>query len=193
MNSPRPRRTPAPEAPRWLVLLLVLAVADGLACRAPDAPAPAMSTASEGFKLLAAGDAVPRYTVATPAGDSLRIAPGGSLTLLNLWAPWCSPCLEEFPDLERLHRTFEAEGLRIVAVDVDPDPPETIRRFAAEMGTTFPIAGDPAGQIQQQFQALALPSSYLISPDGHLLARWTGVLPDSAAATIRRHLETTRS
>jgi len=61
-------------------------------------------------------------------------------------------------------------------------------RFAADLGVTFPLAIDPDGRVQEQFQAFAMPSSYLISRDGRLLARWTGILPPSARDTIEAHL-----
>lgn len=174
---------------RLLAFVLLICFA-GLACRQGEetTPPPEEVTIAEAFKPLTVGQPVPVYAAVTPGGDTLHIGPGQPLTLLNLWATWCGPCIEEFPDLEHLHQTLAPRGLRIVAVDVDPDPPEIVTRFAADLGVTFPLAIDPDGRVQDRFQAMAMPSSYLIDRDGHLLARWTGILPPSARDSIEAHL-----
>lgn len=165
-----------------VILGLLAASLVGCADHQPEPPADAP------FQLLSMGEKAPTYRAVTPAGDSIEIGPGQPVTLLNLWATWCGPCREEFPDLERLHQALAPHGLRVVAVDVEPDPPETVTRFAAEFEITFTVAIDPTGNIQEHYQAMGLPSSYLIGTDGTLLALWTGVLPPSAQRTIEAHL-----
>jgi thiol-disulfide isomerase/thioredoxin len=165
-----------------MALSLLVVLPGGCAERVEEPPDDAL------FQPLTVGEAAPAYRVITPAGDSVAIGPGQGVTLLNLWATWCGPCLKEFPDIEQLHRELGPRGLRVVAVDVEADPPETVTRFAANLGVTFTVALDPAGAIEERYQSMGLPSSYLIGPDGLLLARWTGVLPPSARETIEAHL-----
>jgi thiol-disulfide isomerase/thioredoxin len=66
-------------------------------------------------------------------------AGGAPVTLVNLWATWCQPCVEEFPDLVRLQRAYRDRGLRVLFVSVDFDSElGTVRRFLAEQGVDFP-------------------------------------------------------
>lgn len=65
-------------------------------------------------------------------------APGARAVVLNVWATWCTPCREEFPDLLRLEREYRDRGLRLVLVsgDFDSELP-AVKRFLAEQGVTF--------------------------------------------------------
>jgi thiol-disulfide isomerase/thioredoxin len=65
-------------------------------------------------------------------------APGARVVLLNVWATWCVPCREEFPDLLRLGREYRARGLRLMLVsgDFDSEMP-AVKRFLAAQGVDF--------------------------------------------------------
>src|SRR5512147_3271193 len=68
---------------------------------------------------MAIGELVPELAIRTTEGDSIRIAAGEPMTLVHVWATWCGPCRQEFPELEAIQREFGPGGLRIVAVSVD--------------------------------------------------------------------------
>ena len=145
----------------------------------------------ERFKPLAVGDPVPAYAVAVIDGDTAKVGPGleQPLTLINVWATWCVPCQREFPDLEKIHKDYGPRGLRVLAVSVDADDDvERIREFAKTYSATFPIAHDRSGKVQDLFQAIGVPESYLISRDGRLLYRNPGSFPEGAVA-IRAVIE----
>ncbi|MEO5579911.1 MAG: TlpA disulfide reductase family protein [Gemmatimonadaceae bacterium] len=145
----------------------------------------------ERFKPIAVGDAVPAYSVRTLAGDTARVGTGTPqpLTLLNVWATWCVPCLKEFPDLERIHRDYGPRGLRVLAVSVDAGSDDAkIREFISVHKSTFLIGHDPDGKIRDGYQSLGIPESYLISPDGKLLFRNPGAFPEGAA-NVRAAIE----
>jgi cytochrome c biogenesis protein CcmG/thiol:disulfide interchange protein DsbE len=173
---------------RFLVLFALAA------CGRGDAAATHASTdttADDGgaFRPLTVGEAVPAYAapvVGGGAGDSVRIAVGDSssaapLTLVNVWATWCTACREEFGDLERLHRDYSARGVRVVAVSVDESDDARVARFAKSEGATFTIAHDPERRVQALFQTVGVPETYLVSRDGKLLWRHLGALPTGAA------------
>ena len=136
----------------------------------------------EAFRPIAVGQPVPAFTVRTLQGDSARIAAGEPVTLLHVWATWCGPCQKEFPEIEAIQREFGPRGLRIVAVSVDEGEDDPVRAFAQEKGATFEIGRDPEGSVRQLYQSMGVPESYLISADGHLLARQFGAIPEGAAA-----------
>ena len=138
--------------------------------------------ADEAFRPIAVGQPVPEYAVRTLGGDSARVASGQPVTLLHVWATWCGPCQQEFPEIEAIQREFGPRGLRIVAVSVDEGDDDPVRSFAREKGATFEIGRDPDGTIRRLYQSIGVPESYLISSDGRLLVRQFGALPAGAQA-----------
>ncbi len=149
--------------------------------------------AAEGtpYRPMSAGQPAPAMQVLGTDGRSLPVVSPDSLTLLNLWATWCGPCREEFPDIEQLHRDFAPRGLRVLAVDADADPIPAVLQFAADMEVTFRLAVDTTGSIMDRYKAMGLPSSYLINTEGVVEAMWTGILPASARDTIAAYLPPT--
>jgi cytochrome c biogenesis protein CcmG/thiol:disulfide interchange protein DsbE len=91
----------------------------------------------------------------------------GRVVLLNVWATWCAPCRVEMPSIEALHRAYGPEGLAVVAVSIDdPGQEKTVRDFARELGLTFEILHDPAGEIRKSYQTTGVPETFVIGPDG---------------------------
>lgn len=106
--------------------------------------------------------------------------PGAQVTVVNVWATWCLPCREEFPDLMRLHRRYRDRGLRMILVSADfaDDREQHVREFLASHGVDFP--------------------SYLKTGDDmqfmdRLEPRWSGALPATfvydAGGTLRHFQE----
>src|ERR1044071_5693728 len=60
---------------------------------------------------------------------------GAKVVLVNLWASWCGPCREEFPDLVRLQRDYESRGLKVIFVSWD-DSPQIAAKFLARQGVS---------------------------------------------------------
>ncbi|MEW5916267.1 MAG: TlpA disulfide reductase family protein [Gemmatimonadota bacterium] len=95
----------------------------------------------------------------------------GNVVILNVWATWCEPCIVEMPSLEKLHRRYGAQGLRIVAVSVDaPGSTEQIRQFRERFGLTFDILHD-AADVRATFQTAGVPESFVIGRDGRIRRR----------------------
>ena len=93
----------------------------------------------------------------------------GKVVLVNFWATWCPPCLEEMPAMERLWRRHRAEDFVLVAVSVDTDP-KVVPPFVSQRGLTFPIALDSTMEITEKYGVRALPSSFLVDREGNLAA-----------------------
>jgi thiol-disulfide isomerase/thioredoxin len=132
------------------------------------------------FRPLAVGEPVPALAVRTLAGDSARVGAGQPVTLLNVWATWCVPCQQEFPDLERLQREFGPRGLRVLAVSVDQSDDAPVREFAESHRATFLIGHDPEGGVKATYQTIGVPASFLIDGQGRLAARQLGTLDYAA-------------
>jgi cytochrome c biogenesis protein CcmG, thiol:disulfide interchange protein DsbE len=125
---------------------------------------------------IEAGRPVPAYQAPELGGETLSLAAlRGEVVLLNVWATWCYPCRREMPSFEALHREFEAEGLRVVAVSIDsPGAQREIESFVEEYAISFTILHDPGQRIASTFRTLGVPETFLIDREGRLVKRWTG-------------------
>jgi peroxiredoxin len=106
----------------------------------------------------------------------------GSPLVVNFWATWCPPCIEEMPDLERLHARFKNQGLQIIAIGVDS--PDNIRQFALKYNFSYPllIAGAGGAELARRFgnRAGGLPYTLVIDRKGVVTRRILGRFNTSA-------------
>jgi len=93
----------------------------------------------------------------------------GKIVLLNFWATWCPPCRKEMPDMEKLFRTYEKQGLTVIAVS-DEDR-ETVVNFLAKNNYSFPIALDPGRKASNAFAVDGIPKSFIFDREGRLAAQ----------------------
>jgi len=95
--------------------------------------------------------------------------------LVNFWATWCAPCIDEMPSLDKLQSLFDTENLKIITIATGRNSQKKITEFFNK-NTLFNLENfiDPRGNLAIQLGILGLPGSILISPDGHELARLIG-------------------
>lgn len=110
----------------------------------------------------------------------LRAATDGPV-LVNFFASWCGPCIEEAPALLAL----KAQGVRIVGVAYKDDPVAT-RRFLAERGDPYAVVRlDPDGRAGIDYGLSGVPESYLVDASGRVLAKYANALtPEQADAVL---------
>ena len=108
--------------------------------------------------------------------------PGAKVVVLNVWATWCLPCREEFPDLVRLEKAYRERGLRLVLVSADfPDAVDGARKFLSDHGVasdTFIKEGDLRDQdfidgLDPRWSG-ALPATIVFDGAGRKTAFWEG-------------------
>ena len=93
----------------------------------------------------------------------------GKVVLLNFWASWCAECRPEMPVLERLHRELARQGLAVIGINAREET-DTARRYARELGLTFPLVLDRDGKINTLYGVVGLPTTFLIGRDGSAVA-----------------------
>jgi thiol-disulfide isomerase/thioredoxin len=121
------------------------------------------------------GRTLSEYRATTLSGTSVQVGGrGGPLTLVNVWATWCTSCREEMQDLTAIDHDYAPRGLRVVAVSVDAGSETLVRRFVQRESLPFPVVHDQAGTIQKQYHVVGVPTSYLIGADGRLLWQHVG-------------------
>jgi len=100
----------------------------------------------------------------------------GQWLLLNFWATWCPPCVEEMPLLEKISGQYPS----LTVVGLALDDKAAVSDFIRRLPVTFPllIAEANGSQIARQYgnNAGALPFTALVNPDGIIVRRWLGPL-----------------
>jgi thiol-disulfide isomerase/thioredoxin len=118
----------------------------------------------------------------TPDGGKLAMQSlKGKPLLINFWATWCAPCVEELPLLERFYRENKAKSVQIIGLAADK--PEAVRTFLKKLPLTFPIGiTDLSGiALSKSWGNLAggLPFSVMLAADGHVMQRKIGKLSEA--------------
>ncbi|HEY3934173.1 MAG TPA: TlpA disulfide reductase family protein [Gemmatimonadales bacterium] len=98
----------------------------------------------------------------------LRSAYAGHVTLINIWATWCIPCQREMPSLERLYRRYRSRGLRIAAVSIDRADSTTVLGYTRAMGLSFDILYDRSGGIEEAYQTIGTPETFVLDRGGRI-------------------------
>lgn len=115
----------------------------------------------------------------------------GRVVLLNFWATWCPPCVEEMPSLVALDRELRDDGLAVVGVSVDGDV-RALRRFVEEHGVSYVVARDPSGVFAEHvYRTVEYPTSYVIDAEGVVRERYVGPVrwdAPGATAHLRKRL-----
>src|SRR5680860_1102959 len=130
----------------------------------------------------------PGQLVDQPApGFTLNLFNGETVTLddfegravaLNFWGSWCAPCKTEMPALQQVSLDMQAEGLNavVLGVGIKNDYDQAARDLVDELGITYPIGRDTAGEdpvrgpIEAAFGVFSYPSTVFIRPDGSVFA-----------------------
>src|SRR6185437_8753104 len=110
----------------------------------------------------------------------------GRVLLVNLWATWCGPCVEEMPALERLQAQL-GDKLTILAISEDRGGEAAVAPFLAKNDIKqLAIYLDPKGAATSAFGAEGLPTSYLIAADGTILGKEEGGAKWDDAAMVAK-------
>lgn len=150
----------------------------------------------ENYQPVITGAEAPDFTYPGLDGAPVSLSDyRGKVVLVNVWATWCPPCIEEMPSMQRLYSEIDSEDFEILAVSVDgrlgePAPDGRIggdiSAFVDEFGLTFTVLHNPLGDIQRTYQSTGVPESYLIGPDGVIVKKVAG--PTQWDADVNKEL-----
>lgn len=137
-----------------------------------------VSAGDSGLKI---GEPVPVATLPTlPEGGEASLADyEGEWVLLNVWASWCGPCRDESPALEQFEKE-NRDSLRVLGVDTR-DLSEDAMKFLEKYDITYDQIRDASGSYSEDLKTSGVPESFLIDPEGNLVAHLPGPFEDIAA------------
>ncbi|QHL86941.1 redoxin domain-containing protein [Nibribacter ruber] len=98
----------------------------------------------------------------------------GKVIFLNVWATWCPPCIAEMPNIQSLYEKVGSDKIAFVMLSVDQKSREKVKKFIEKKGFTFPVYM-PASGLPEAFNSPAIPSTYIISPAGQIVAQQSGM------------------
>ena len=119
----------------------------------------------------------PDFVLPTIDGDHFRLADyAGRVVVVNFWATWCAPCLEEIPAFVELQEKYAPEGLQFVGISVDEEGPDLVRPFVKRLNVNYPIAMDD-GKVAASYKGhLVIPSTFVVGRDGLIRSRYIGIV-----------------
>lgn len=101
---------------------------------------------------------------------------GQRFTVVNFWATWCPPCVEEMPELSRIHSDLSSKGIQVVGLAVDS--PSNVRQFLASREFSYPllVTGSSGSELAKKLGNTidALPYTVLINEKGDVIKKKAG-------------------
>lgn len=156
---------------RLIVLIAAVLLLAGCDASSPS-PSPSPDTTSSALPGVAQNWPLPALRLATLDGGTQSLAQPGQLTLVNFWATWCVPCLQEIPDLVRLQR--QGGHVHIVGVALDSGSAMSIRAFAQKHGMTYPLLMADGKSFDSRFGLFGLPTTLIVDRHGTVRRRLLG-------------------
>lgn len=129
------------------------------------------------------GDRAPNFTITTDNGK--RVSPrdfGGKVLVLNFWASWCGPCVQEAPSLSEFQRMLGSSGVVVLGISVDRNE-ALYKNFIKRFQLPFETARDPEEDISALYGTAKFPESYIIDRTGKVVRKYAG-LPDRNGQAI---------
>jgi peroxiredoxin len=138
------------------------------------------------FSPLRLGQPAPNFTFPGLDGKMVSLSDHrGRVVLVNIWATWCPPCVDEMPSMERLYKGLKDENFEILAVSIDSLGTKVVAPFMKKFNLSFPALIDTQGTIQGIYQTTGVPESFIINQEGILIERVIGPRDWAAPAVLR--------
>jgi thiol-disulfide isomerase/thioredoxin len=155
-----------------------------------DTPMPLFDVPTAGMTIQLLRTPVPieDVTMETLDGQTMSTRDWhGKVTLVNYWATWCGPCRQEIPDLIQLQDRYPNQ-LQIIGISTDEGDPSKVRSFAEQMGMNYPIVM-ATPELNRQFPGVfALPTTFVINPEGHIVQTHLGLINPAVFEQETRYL-----
>jgi cytochrome c biogenesis protein CcmG/thiol:disulfide interchange protein DsbE len=125
-------------------------------------------------RIVGVGDKAPGFSIVADNGRTItRSDFGGRLLVLNFWATWCPPCIQEMPSLVAFQEQMRSKGVVVLGISVDKNP-QVYKQFLESAKVSFITARDPEADITASYGTFKYPETYVINTDGKVLEKFIG-------------------
>lgn len=126
------------------------------------------------LRALAVGQVAPDIVLPDPSGKTTKLSDlRGKYVLIDFWAAWCKPCRQENPNVVRLYSQYNAKGFEVFGVSLDRSREDWVKAIADDQLNWTQVSDllyfNSAAAVLYQIQAI--PATYLIDPDGKIIAK----------------------
>src|SRR2546423_2092171 len=122
-------------------------------------------------RVVVVGDSAPDFSITADNGRTITPASfGGKVLVLNFWATWCPPCIEEIPSLHAFQQRFARSGVVVLGISTDKDE-KAYRDFLSKTKLSFLTARDPDNKINAEYGTFKFPETYIIDSQGKVLRK----------------------
>jgi peroxiredoxin len=154
----------------WVLAVIILILAVAVGCR---------TLPNEGRAVkIKRGEYAPNFALTDSTGKEVTLRDHrNKVVLINFWATWCPPCLQEMPDIQSRFEIHQGD-LSVLAVN-DGDTLAQVTDFQEEIGLTFNPLLDPNGSVTTLFQVSAFPTSIFLDEHGIIRFIHIGLMTSS--------------
>jgi peroxiredoxin len=117
------------------------------------------------------GGPAPEFSIKADSGAQITPTSfGGKILVLNFWATWCAPCIQEIPSLNQFQRKFADAGVKVVAISIDKNEAK-YKSFLDHFRVSFDTARDPGMAISNKYGTFQIPETYIIK-NGRIMRKF---------------------
>lgn len=133
------------------------------------------------------GSPLPDFTLLDLQGKQHKLSGlKGKVVMVNFWATYCTPCIKEMPSMQRLSDKFKGKPFQILAIDMAEERGEIeafMKRF--KIAVSFPILLDTEGEVVEAWMVSAVPTTFIIDPQGTIRYALYGAIEWDNAEVVR--------
>ncbi len=124
------------------------------------------------------GQCAPGFSILDREGKTFKSL-NSKVTIVNFWATWCKPCLEEIPSLEKLRLKLDPKKIQLISISIDQggqkDVLKFIERFFNNQWPDFQMAFDPQKKVASQYNTVKVPETFIMDSSGKIVHKTEGI------------------
>jgi peroxiredoxin len=123
------------------------------------------------------GKQAPGWELEDASGSKVKLSDfEGKIVLLDFWATWCPPCVQEIPGFIKLHEKYKDKGVAVVGVSLDQGGWQAVKPFIEKHKVTYPIVLGNM-EVAQAYEIQPIPTTFILDPSGKIVNTLIGYHP----------------